>query len=87
MFEPRLIGKGLLAVPGLAGPAAYAVSDAFSWKQGLSRSFYEARALLAIIIIVATVVGTSRALEVDVIKSPVSSAFVMVSLRCRSSSS
>ena len=43
IFALGIIGTGLLAVPVLAGSAAYAVSEAFGWKAGLSRGFHEAR--------------------------------------------
>ena len=56
-FALGIIGTGLLAVPVLVGSAAYAVSDAFGWKGGLSRGFKEARGFYAIII-AATVIGT-----------------------------
>ena len=46
MFSLGIIGTGLLAVPVLAGSAAYAVSEAFGWKAGLSRGFHEARGFL-----------------------------------------
>ena len=35
MFSLGIIGTGLLAVPVLAGSAAYAVAGAFQWKNGL----------------------------------------------------
>ena len=57
IFALGIIGTGLLAVPVLAGSAAYAVSEAFGWKAGLSRGFHEARGFYAIII-AATVIGT-----------------------------
>ncbi|HZE91708.1 MAG TPA: divalent metal cation transporter, partial [Rhizobacter sp.] len=36
VFALGIIGTGLLAVPVLAGSAAYAVSEVFGWKAGLS---------------------------------------------------
>ena len=50
IFALGIIGTGLLAVPVLAGSAAYAVSEAFGWKAGLSRGFHEARGFYAVII-------------------------------------
>jgi len=40
----------------LAGAAAYAVSEIFNWKEGLSKSFREAKAFYGVII-VSTLVG------------------------------
>jgi NRAMP (natural resistance-associated macrophage protein)-like metal ion transporter len=76
VFALGIIGTGLLAVPILAGSAAYAVSEVFGWKAGLSHGFREARGFYAIII-VATVIGTLiGAFEVDPIKALVWSAVV-----------
>jgi NRAMP (natural resistance-associated macrophage protein)-like metal ion transporter len=35
VFAAGILGTGLLAVPVLAGSAAYAVSEAFGWREGL----------------------------------------------------
>jgi NRAMP (natural resistance-associated macrophage protein)-like metal ion transporter len=76
IFAIGIIGTGLLAVPVLAGSAAYAVSEAFGWKAGLSRGFHEARGFY-VIIIAATVIGTLMStVEVDPIKALVWSAIV-----------
>ena len=37
LFAAGIIGTGLLAVPVLAGSAAYAMAGAFGWKQGLEQ--------------------------------------------------
>jgi NRAMP (natural resistance-associated macrophage protein)-like metal ion transporter len=76
LFAFGIIGTGLLAVPVLAGSAAYAVSEVFGWKTGLSRGFREARGFY-LIIAVATGVGTLMSVfEVDPIKALVWSAIV-----------
>jgi len=76
IFALGIIGTGLLAVPVLAGSAAYAVSEVFGWKSGLSRGFHEARGFY-VIIIAATVIGTlMSAVELDPIKALVWSAIV-----------
>jgi NRAMP (natural resistance-associated macrophage protein)-like metal ion transporter len=76
VFALGIVGTGLLAVPVLAGSAAYAVSEVFGWKHGLSRGFHEARGFYAIII-AATLIGTlASTLEVDPIKALVWSAVV-----------
>jgi len=56
LFTLGIVGTGLLAIPVLAGSAAYAVSEIFDWKEGLSKSFRQARSFYAIII-VSTFVG------------------------------
>jgi len=49
LFAVGIIGTGLLAVPVLAGSAAYAVSETFDWTEGLDRRPREAKAFYAVI--------------------------------------
>jgi NRAMP (natural resistance-associated macrophage protein)-like metal ion transporter len=56
LFSLGIIGTGLLAVPVLAGSAAYAVSESFEWKSGLDMKIHEAVEFYGIIAI-ATVGG------------------------------
>ncbi len=49
MFSLGIIGTGLLAVPVLAGSAAYAVAEAEGWRVGLERAPGEARGFYAVI--------------------------------------
>ena len=35
LFALGIVGTGLLAIPTLAGSAAYALSEAFGWREGL----------------------------------------------------
>ncbi len=39
-----MIGVGLLAIPTLSGSAAYALAEAFGWRQGLDRGLKAAPA-------------------------------------------
>jgi NRAMP (natural resistance-associated macrophage protein)-like metal ion transporter len=76
VFALGIIGTGLLAVPVLAGSAAYAVSEVFGWKAGLSHGFHEARGFY-LIIVAATGIGSMMSgLEVDPLKALVWSAIV-----------
>ena len=43
VFALGIVGTGLLAVPVLAGSAAYALGEAMGWHVGLARSFGRAR--------------------------------------------
>ncbi len=43
IFSLCMIGTGLLAIPTLAGSAAYSVAETFNWKYGLYRRFDRAR--------------------------------------------
>ena len=49
LFAVGIIGTGLLAVPVLAGSAAYAVSETFGWTEGLDRQPREAKAFYGVI--------------------------------------
>ena len=49
LFAAGIIGTGLLAVPVLAGSAAYGVSEVFEWTEGLDRRPKEAKAFYATI--------------------------------------
>ena len=56
IFAIGVIGLGLLAIPVLAGSTAYAISEAFNWREGLYRKFNKARGFYGVII-VSTLVG------------------------------
>jgi Mn2+/Fe2+ NRAMP family transporter len=76
VFALGIVGTGLLAVPVLAGSAAYAVSELYGWTAGLSHDFHEARGFY-VIIMAATGIGTVMGyFEVDPIKTLVWSAIV-----------
>lgn len=76
VFALGIVGTGLLAVPVLAGSAAYAVSEVLGWKASLAHGFHEARGFYAIII-AATGIGTLMSVfELDPIKALVWSAIV-----------
>jgi Mn2+/Fe2+ NRAMP family transporter len=69
VFSLGIIGTGLLAVPVLAGSAAYALGEARKWPIGLARQPLEARAFYATIVI-ATLAGVAISLSpVDPIKA------------------
>ena len=56
IFTLGIVGTGLLAVPVLAGSAAYALGEARKWPLGLARKLMEAKAFYATIVI-ATLLG------------------------------
>ncbi|MGE4481014.1 Nramp family divalent metal transporter [Acidocella sp.] len=56
IFTLGIVGTGLLAVPVLAGSAAYAIGEARQWPTGLARRPKEAQAFYATLVI-ATLVG------------------------------
>jgi Mn2+/Fe2+ NRAMP family transporter len=76
VFALGIVGTGLLAVPVLAGSAAYAVSEVYGWTAGLSHGFREARGFY-VIIVTATGIGTLIGFfELDPMKALVWSAIV-----------
>ena len=58
LFSLGIIGTGMLAVPVLAGSAAYAVVESFNWRSGLDKKLLEAKEFYAIIAF-ATVGGVA----------------------------
>ena len=56
IFALGVIGTGMLAIPIPSGSSAYALSEGFGWKQGLSKKFKEAKSFY-LIIASSTVVG------------------------------
>jgi NRAMP (natural resistance-associated macrophage protein)-like metal ion transporter len=56
LFAAGILGTGLLAVPVLAGSAAYAVAEIFSWSSSLGMELKAAKGFYAIIAL-ATLVG------------------------------
>ena len=74
LFSLGIIGTGLLAVPVLAGSAAYAISESFGWRMGLDRKLGQAPGFYAIIA-AATLGGVALSLtDVDPIQALVWSA-------------
>jgi NRAMP (natural resistance-associated macrophage protein)-like metal ion transporter len=69
LFALGIIGTGMLAVPVLAGSAAYAVAEALEWPSGLARLPMEAKAFYGTIT-VATFIGVVfNLLPIDPIKA------------------
>ena len=58
LFAAGIVGTGLLAVPVLAGSAAYAVAETFDWSIGLGRRPAKARGFYTILT-VATLLGVA----------------------------
>ena len=76
LFSLGIVGTGLLALPVLAGSAAYAVGEALRWPVGLERKPKEAKAFYAVLA-VATLIGlTINFTKLDPIKALVWSAII-----------
>jgi len=69
VFAAGIIGTGLLAVPVLAGSAAYALGEALNWSVGLARLPLDAKAFYATVAI-ATLIGiVINFIELDPMKA------------------
>lgn len=76
LFAIGIIGAGLLAVPVLAGSAAYGLSESFGWKTSLSHKLKDAYAFYGVIII-AMLIGLSiNFIGLDPIKALLYSAIL-----------
>lgn len=51
LYTVGIIGVGLLAIPTLAGSAAYALAETFAWRQGLDQKLAKARAFYAVVLL------------------------------------
>jgi Mn2+/Fe2+ NRAMP family transporter len=76
LYTLGIVGTGLLAIPTLAGSAAYAIAETFDWAYGLDERFENA-VLFYSVFILATVVGaTLDFFNVDPIKALLWSAII-----------
>lgn len=76
IFALGIIGTGLLAIPVLAGSSAYALSEEFGWKEGLSKKFKQAKGFY-LIIAASTVVGLwVNFADIDPIKALIYAAVI-----------
>ena len=76
LFAAGIVGTGMLAVPVLAGSAAYAVAESFRWPIGLGLKLMEARGFYAIIV-AATAIGVALDFtSIDPVKALIWSAVI-----------
>ncbi len=76
LFGLGIVGTGLLAVPVLAGSAAYAFAEAFGWRSGLDYQPWEAAGFYAVIAAAITVGILLDVSNVDPIRALIWSAKV-----------
>lgn len=76
LFAIGIIGMGLLAVPILAGSAAYTMAETFRWKSGLYRKLGNARAFYGVIIFSMVIGMDLNFMGIDPIKMLLYSAVV-----------
>jgi len=49
LFTIGIISSGFLAIPVLAGSAAYVIAEVFNWSEGLNKSFTKAKGFYAVL--------------------------------------
>ncbi len=76
LYTVGVIGTGLLAIPTLAGSAAYAFAETFGWAYGLDNKFRQAVSFYAVFIIATVVAIAIDFMGIDPIKALVWSAIV-----------
>jgi NRAMP (natural resistance-associated macrophage protein)-like metal ion transporter len=76
LYTIGVIGTGLLAIPTLAGSAAYAFAETFGWAYGLDNKFRQAVSFYAVFIVSTVVAIVIDFIGVDPIKALFWSAVV-----------
>lgn len=76
LFAIGVIGMGLLGIPVLAGSVAYAVSEAFGWREGLDYKLKEAKQFYGVIIFATLAGWLITLIGIDPIKSLVFAAVI-----------
>jgi Mn2+/Fe2+ NRAMP family transporter len=90
LYTLGIIGTGLLAIPTLAGSAAYAFAETFDWSYGLNEKLHNAVSFYSVFIF-ATVAGAAldffkidpiKALFWSAVVNGVLAPFLLVALLC-----
>jgi NRAMP (natural resistance-associated macrophage protein)-like metal ion transporter len=76
LYTIGVIGTGLLAIPTLAGSAAYAFAETFGWAYGLDRKFRQAASFYAVFIVATAIAIVIDFVGIDPIKALLWSAIV-----------
>jgi Mn2+/Fe2+ NRAMP family transporter len=70
LFAAGLVGTGMLAVPVLAGSAAYAVAGAASWRAGMDENVHTAKhfySVMAVAMAVGTMLSVAHAKPIQLL--------------------
>jgi NRAMP (natural resistance-associated macrophage protein)-like metal ion transporter len=76
LFTLGVVGTGLLAIPTLAGSAAYAFAETFAWRQGLDQRLLRARGFYVVFIISMAIAVILNYMNISPIKALYWSAVV-----------
>ena len=69
LYTIGIVGTGLLAIPTLAGSAAYAFAETFGWRQGIDEKFSRARAFYAVVAFAIAVGATMGLIGINPVKA------------------
>ncbi|MBS0200173.1 MAG: divalent metal cation transporter [Proteobacteria bacterium] len=69
LYSLGIIGTGVLAIPTLAGSAAYAFAETFDWVYGLDRKFQQATSFYAVFVLAILAGMLVNFLKIDPIKA------------------
>ncbi len=76
LFSLGIIGTGILALPVLAGSAAYALGETFHWPVGLARTPHGAKAFYGAIAVATAIGALMNMVDIDPVKALFWSAVV-----------
>jgi Mn2+/Fe2+ NRAMP family transporter len=65
LFAAGIIGTGMLALPALAGSAAYAVGEAMDWPVGLNQKAAKSKGFYSVMVAVTVVGGALNFIGID----------------------
>lgn len=88
LYTAGIVGLGTLAIPTLAGSAAYAFAELFGWRQGIDQQWRRARAFYAVIavsviagvVVDFTPIGAVRALFLTAVLNGLLSPLLLVAI-------
>ena len=83
LFTAGIVGTGLLAIPTLAGSAAYALAETFGWRGGLGRKLKEAPGFYGVLGAAIAIGLGLNFVGIDPIRALYVSAILNGSLRLR----
>ena len=76
LFAIGVIGTGFLAIPVLSGSLSYIITETFGWKEGLDKTFHEAKAFYVIIAISLLLGLSMNVLGISPVKALIYSAIL-----------
>ena len=69
LYTIGLVGTGVLAIPTLAGSAAYAFAEVFGWRQGMDEVYPKARAFYSVFVLSIVIGVALRFLNVNAVQA------------------